>query len=94
MSYRMMTAGIVALMAFGASAQTADKRASLEPAHSPFTYEALGATPTVRLSKAASAGEERVAAARDRGNGTATPSRPNDTARVENPLGLPRATRQ
>ncbi len=70
----LFVAGVLTLMAFGASAQSAGKqptvdqqqtadtrkRASSEPINSPFTYEALGATPTVKKrSKPASA--EKVA---------------------------------
>lgn len=49
MRYQMMiAAGVLALMAFGASAQTAQKRTSTEVINSPFTYEALGATPSLQ----------------------------------------------
>ena len=66
MRYRIITAGMLALAAFGASAQTVDKRPSLEPAHSPFTYEVLGATPSLQLGKRkASDNEARLAAARE-----------------------------
>ena len=66
MRYRIVTAGLLALMAFGASAQTVDKRPSLEPAHSPFTYEVLGATPSLELGKRKAADSEaRLAAARE-----------------------------
>jgi hypothetical protein len=65
----LFVAGVLTLMAFGASAQsagkqptvdqqqTAEKRkpASTEPLNGPFTYEALGATPSLKKrSKAAS----------------------------------------
>ena len=98
MRYRMMTAaGVLALMASGVGAQTVDKRVSLEPAHSPFTYEALGATPSLRFDKTTTTGGEKVVAARDNAaardsiNRAATPS---DTATVASPSGLPRAARQ
>ncbi len=73
MRYRIVTAVMLALMAFGASAQTIDKRPSLEPAHSPFTYEALGATPSLQLGKRrASDNEARLAAARESKSKSAT----------------------
>ena len=51
MRYRIITASVLASMVFSASAQNADRRVSTEPATSPFTYEALGATPSVRPNK-------------------------------------------
>ena len=66
MRYRIVTAGLLALMAFGASAQTVDKRPPLEPAHSPFTYEVLGATPSLQLGKRkTSDSEAKLAVARE-----------------------------
>ena len=76
MRYQTLSAApVLALMAFGASAQTAGKqpgdqqqtadkrkRASSEPINGPFTYEALGATPSVQLKKRAEpAGDDKVA---------------------------------
>ena len=72
----LFVAGVLTLMAFGASAQsagkqptvdqqqTADKRkrASSEPINSPFTYEALGATPSLVKKRSKPASEEKVAA--------------------------------
>ena len=74
----LFVAGVLTLMAFGASAQTAGKqptvdqqqtadkrkRASTELINSPFTYEALGATPSLQVKKRSSkpASEEKVAA--------------------------------
>jgi len=79
MRYRIVTAGLLALMAFGASAQTVDKRPSLEPAHSPFTYEVLSATPSLGNRKASDS-ETKLVAARERKS-----SRPGRRALVTNP---------
>lgn len=63
MRYRIITASVLASMVFGVSAQNADRRVSTEPSTSPFTYEALGATPSVRPKKnTAPAGKNRAAA--------------------------------
>jgi hypothetical protein len=89
MSYRIVTAGMLALMALGASAQTVDKRPSLEPAHSPFTYEVLGATPSLQLgNRKASDSEAKVVAARERKSRSTTgaSSPRDDSATVESPL--------
>ena len=51
MRYRIITASVLASMVFGVSAQNADRRVSTEPVNSPFTYEALGATPSVWPNK-------------------------------------------
>jgi hypothetical protein len=51
MRYRIITASVLASMVFGASAQNAERRVSTEPATSPFTYEALGATPSAQPKK-------------------------------------------
>ena len=86
MRYRIITAGMLALRAFGASAQTVDKRPSLEPAHSPFTYEVLGATPSLQLGKRkASDSETKLAAAREsKSRSTTGASSPRDeSATVE-----------
>lgn len=67
MNYRFITAAVLALSTVGVSAQTADKPVSLEPAHSPFTYEVLGATPSLRLTKRVTPTDEaKVAMARDK----------------------------
>lgn len=73
----LFAAGVLTLMTFDASAQTAGKqpsvdqqqtadkrkRASSEPINSPFTYEALGATPSLHVKKRSKpASEEKVAA--------------------------------
>ena len=75
----LFAAGVLTLMALDASAQTAGKqptvdqqqqqtsakrkRASTEPLNSPFTYEALGATPSLQAKKRSKpASEEKVAA--------------------------------
>ena len=73
----LFAAGVLTLMALDASAQTAGKqptvdqqqtadkrkRASTEPLNSPFTYEALGATPSLQVKKRSKpASEEKVAA--------------------------------
>ena len=64
MRYRIITASVLALMVCGVSAQNADRRVSTEPVNSPFTYEALGATPSVRPNKknTAPAGKNRATA--------------------------------
>jgi len=89
----LFVAGVLTLMAFGASAQSAGKqptvdqqqttdkrkRASSEPINSPFTYEALGATPSLkRPSKPAS--EEKVAAKPAKGTKKDSPARSNEPA--------------
>ena len=73
----LFAAGVLTLMTFDASAQSAvkqptvdqqqtsdkRKRASSEPINSPFTYEALGATPSLQVRKRSKpASEEKVAA--------------------------------
>jgi hypothetical protein len=73
----LFVAGVLTLMTFGASAQSAGKqptvdqqqnadkrkRASSEPINSPFTYEALGATPSLQVKKRSKpTNEEKVAA--------------------------------
>ena len=85
MSYRVITAGMLTLMAFGANAQGIDKQTSMEPAHSPFTYEALGATPSLQLGKrTARDGEAKLAAARERKNrSTLEASHRDEPASVE-----------
>jgi hypothetical protein len=95
MRYRIVTAGMLALMAFGASAQTVDKRPSLEPAHSPFTYEVLGATPSLQLGKRkASDNEARLAAARESKSTTGASSPRDEPATVESALRSQRDTKQ
>lgn len=49
MRYRIIVASLLTFIALNASAQTVDKRPSMEPVGSPFTYEALGATPSLNL---------------------------------------------
>ncbi len=74
----LFAASVLTLIAFEASAQTAGKqqptvdqqqtadkrkRASTEPLNSPFTYEALGATPSLQVKKPSKpASEDKVAA--------------------------------
>ena len=95
MRYRIITAGMLTLAAFGASAQTLDKRPSLEPAHSPFTYEVLGATPSFQLGKRkASDNEARLAAARESQNTTGASSPRDEPATVESALRSQRDTKQ
>ncbi len=48
---RFIFAAVLSAFAVGASAQSAGLKPSMEPANSPFTYEALGATPSLRLKK-------------------------------------------
>ena len=88
MSYRVITAGMFTLMAFGANAQSIDKQPSMEPAHSPFTYEAVGATPSLQLGKrTARDGEATLAAARERkSRSTLEASRRDESATVQKPL--------
>ncbi len=49
MRNQILVAAVSVLAAFSASAQQAEERPSMEPVGSPFTYEVLGATPSVRL---------------------------------------------
>ena len=87
MRYRIVTAGLLTLMAFAASAQTVDKRISLEPAHSPFTYEVLGATPSLGNRKASDSETKLVAARERKSRSTTGASSPRDeSATVESPL--------
>jgi hypothetical protein len=73
----LFAAGVLTLMTFDASAQSAGKqptvdqqqnadkrkRASTEALNSPFTYEALGATPSLQVKKRSKpASEEKVGA--------------------------------
>jgi hypothetical protein len=51
MRYRILVATLSTLAAFSAGAQPVDKRPSMEPVGSPFTYEVLGATPSLRFHK-------------------------------------------
>ena len=51
MRYRTLVAALSTFAAFSAVAQPLDKRQSMEPVGSPFTYEALGATPSLRLNR-------------------------------------------
>ena len=85
MNYQFITAAVLALSTVGVSAQTAQKPASLEPAHSPFTYEVLGATPSLRLPKrVASTDEAKVAVARDKSQrDVPEASRQNESATSE-----------
>jgi len=46
---RLIFAAVLSAFALGASAQSVNQRPSMEPAASPFTYEVLGATPSLRL---------------------------------------------
>ena len=98
MSYRVITAGTLALMAFGVNAQSVDKRPSMEPVHSPFTYEALGATPSLQLGKrTAPDGEAKLAAAREgksRSTTTRASSDRDESLTVESPLRSQRDTKQ
>ena len=89
MNYRFITAVVLALSTVGVSAQTADKPASLEPAHSPFTYEVPGATPSLRLPKrAASTDEAKVAVVRDKSQrNVPEASRQNESATLESAAG-------
>ena len=72
----LFAAGVLTLMTFDAGAQTAGKpptveqqqtadkpkRASTEPINSPFTYEALGATPSLQVKRRSKpASDEKVA---------------------------------
>ena len=67
MNYRFITAACWRYGTVARMLKPLDKPASLEPAHSPFTYEALGATPSLQLGKRkARDGEAKLAAARER----------------------------
>ena len=55
---RLILAAVLSALAVGASAQSTGQRPSTEPVASPFTYEVLGATPSLRLKKTA---EPRIA---------------------------------
>lgn len=46
---RLVFAAVLSAFALGASAQSMNQKPSMEPATSPFTYEVLGATPSLRL---------------------------------------------
>ena len=46
---RLIFAAVLSAFALGASAQSVNQKPSMEPVTSPFTYEALGATPSLRL---------------------------------------------
>ena len=97
MNYRFITAAVLALSTVGVSAQTAQKPASLEPAHSPFTYEVLGATPSLQIGKRkASDSEARLAAARESNSKSTTgaPSPRDEPAKVESALRSQRDTKQ
>ena len=96
MSYRVITAGMFTLMAFGANAQGIDKRPLMEPAHSPFTYEALGATPSLQLGKrTAPDGDAKRATARERKNrSTLEASHRDEPATVEKSLRSQPETKQ
>ena len=105
----LFAAGVLTLIAFGASAQTAGKeptvdqqqtadkrkRASTEPINSPFTYEALGATPSLQTKKRAKpAGDEKVAAEPVKGSQKTAPARANESATVETSSGSQGGTKQ
>ena len=96
MSFRVITAGMLTLMAFAANAESIDKRLSMEPAHSPFTYEALGATPSLQLGKRrAPDSEAKLAAARERKSGsTIGASQRDESATVEVLYASQRETKQ
>lgn len=65
MRKHILASAMLSLTVLTASAQTSDRRTSTEPPHSPFTYEALGATPSLRLGKRAAPPAQDAAAARD-----------------------------
>ena len=46
---RLVFAAVLSAFALGANAQSVTQKPSMEPATSPFTYEALGATPSLRV---------------------------------------------
>jgi hypothetical protein len=62
MRNQIIASVVLSLAALTANAQNTDRRTSMEPAHSPFTYEALGATPSLRLGKRAAPAAQTVAA--------------------------------
>ena len=97
----LFVAGVLTLIAFGASAQiagkhspvdqqqTADKRkrASTEPLNGPFTYEALGATPSVKKPRKA-ASEEKVATKPAQAPKKDSPARSSDPASTKSSSNL------
>jgi hypothetical protein len=87
---------MLTLVAFAAKAESIQKRLSMEPANSPFTYEALGATPSLQLGKPrAPDSEAKLAAARERKSGsTIGASHGNEPATLESPLRPQRETKQ
>ena len=94
MSYRVIAAGILTLMTLGANAQSTDKRPSMEPAHSPFTYEALGGTPFL-LGKRKAPDSAKLAAAREpKSRSTVEASHRDEPATVERLLRSERDTKQ
>ena len=96
----LFVASVLTLVALDASAQSAGKqptvdqqqnadkrkRASTEPLNSPFTYEALGATPSFKKpSKAAS--EEKVAGKPAQGTDKDSPARSKEPASTKSSSG-------
>ena len=105
----LIAAAVLSLMAFDASTQTAGKqptvdqqqtadkrkRASAEPISSPFTYEALGATPSLQAKKRAKpAGDDKVAATPAKGSKKTAPARANESVTVETSSGSAGGTKQ
>ena len=75
MRYQIIAASVLTSIAFGAGAQNADRRVPTEPATSPFTYEALGATPSVRPKKKSTApADKNKTTARDSKGATSSGS--------------------
>jgi len=46
---RSILVAALSVLAFSANAESTQQRPSMEPTASPFTYEVLGATPSLRL---------------------------------------------
>jgi hypothetical protein len=75
MRYRTLIAALSTFAAFSAVAQPLDKRQSMEPVGSPFTYEALGATPSLRLNRQPQRADAPAVATTESRVGTRAPSK-------------------
>lgn len=103
----LFVAGVLTLMAFGASAQSAGKqptvdqqqtadsrkRASSEPVNSPFTYEALGATPTAK-KRSKPVSNEKVAAKPAKDTKKDSPAGSNEPASTKSSSDLSSTTKK
>lgn len=73
MRNQILVAVLSTLATFSAGAQQTEKRPSMEPVGSPFTYEVLGATPSLRLHMQEPRAETPATAAQTRVAGKADP---------------------